>query len=100
MEHLLRRNPQAWRGVAALFFLLANGQGAAAAELKEKTLAAFQRYLQLTEARGETELSGASRFLSWIDAQPAPRREALYQQLHQGEVVVERLETRARIGPA
>jgi hypothetical protein len=100
MEHLLKRKPQAWRGIAALFFLLANGQGAAAAELKEKTLAAFQRYLQLTEARVETELSGTNRFLLWTDAQPAPRREALYQQLRQGKVVVERLETRARIGTA
>ena len=72
---------------------------AGGAELKEKTRAAFARYVEASETRNGAELSHGNPFL-WVDAQPAARREALYRQLRQGEVVVERQETRARIGRA
>lgn len=62
-------------------------------ELKPATLAAFDRYVGLTEARIRTEVTGTSPFL-WINRQPAPRRSPLLARLNRGEVVSERLETR------
>ncbi len=94
MEHLLKHRG-AWLEAVALLLLFATPQDSDAAELKEKTRAAFARYVEATEARNEAELDGSRRFLLWIDEQPTPQREVLYQQLRQGEVVIERLETRA-----
>jgi len=62
-------------------------------ELKPKSLAAFDRYVQLTEARMATETSGASPFL-WIDRQPEKDRAKTLEPLKRGEVVVARIETR------
>ena len=62
------------------------------AELKPATLAAFERYVTLSEARMAGEMSGASPFL-WIDRQ-AERRQALFGKLQLGEVVSARLQTR------
>ncbi len=66
---------------------------AAAVELKKETVAAFERYVKLTEARIQGEVNGSQKFL-WMDGIAEPRRQALYTQLRQGEIVVERLETR------
>lgn len=75
--------------------LVAAGTGASliALELKPATLAAFNRYITLTEARMDGEVRGASPFL-WLDRQPAANRASLQHRLSQGEVVVEHLETR------
>src|SRR6187402_751765 len=62
------------------------------ADLRPPTLAAFDRYVTLTEARMAGETSGASPFL-WIDRQ-GDRRQALLEQLKRGEVVSARLQTR------
>lgn len=64
-----------------------------APELKPATLAAFDRYVQLTEARMAGETAGASPFL-WIDRQPDQDRRPLLQRLARGEVAVARLDTR------
>lgn len=66
---------------------------APAVELKPATLAAFDRYVTLTEARMAGEISGASPFL-WIDRQPEPSRRGVLDRLKAGEVVSARLETR------
>lgn len=66
---------------------------ARAFELKPATLGAFDRYVQLTEARMAGETGGASPFL-WIDRQPEKDRGVLLQRLNRGEVAVERLQTR------
>jgi hypothetical protein len=63
------------------------------AELKPATLASFDRYVRLTEARMEAEVSGRSPFL-WIDRQPEAARAALHARLQRGEIISERLETR------
>ena len=66
-----------------------------AVELRQKTVAVFDRYVHLTENRMQGELEGGnphSTFL-WMDGLPAQRRDAVYGQLRQGEVVVERLKT-------
>lgn len=65
---------------------------APAVELKRETIAAFERYVKLTEARIAGEVNGPQKFL-WMDGLAEPRRQALYGQLRQGEIVVEHLET-------
>jgi hypothetical protein len=64
-----------------------------AARLAPKTLAAFNRYVSLTEARMDDEVRTGRGFL-WIDTSPAATRRELVQRLARGEVVVERLQTR------
>ena len=70
-----------------------SGLGLEAAELKPQTIEAFDRYVQLTRARMQTELDGLSPFL-WIDRQPEGERDELYRRLRAGEVVIERLKTK------
>jgi hypothetical protein len=65
----------------------------AAVRLKEETSAAFDRYVQLTEARNASELKRGSGLL-WIDALPETGRAAAFAQLKRGEVKMEKLETR------
>ena len=61
----------------------------AAAELQNRTVQAFDRYVRLTEAR----LNSTAPFL-WIDSLPdAKRREAL-DIVRRGELAIERLETK------
>ena len=64
-----------------------------AAELKPATLAAFEHYVQLTEARMAAEVAGTSPML-WIDRQPADDRSRFRADLGAGHVVVAKLETR------
>jgi hypothetical protein len=72
--------------------VLALATSPSGADLKPPTLAAFDRYVTLTEARMAGEKSGASLFL-WIDRQ-ADGRPALLERLKRGEVVSARLQTR------
>ncbi len=81
---------------SAAWGLLVAGTLAASAqavELKQETVAAFERYVKLTEARMERELNGSQTFL-WMDGLDGPRRDDLYARLRQSEIVVEHLETR------
>jgi hypothetical protein len=64
----------------------------AAAELKRKTIEAFDHYARLTEARIDTELAQGTPFL-WVDGLPEARREAAHTQLREDRVVIERLKT-------
>jgi hypothetical protein len=64
-----------------------------AAELKQRTVEAFGRYVLVTEARMATELTATDGFLR-LDHVPAQRRQAVLAQLQQGQVVVESLGTR------
>jgi hypothetical protein len=68
---------------------------ARARELKPATLAAFETYVKLTEARmaGEVEGAGAAKFL-WVDRQADAQRASLYARLKRGEVLAYRMETR------
>jgi hypothetical protein len=79
-----------WAIVA--FVLCARGY---AAELKQKTTTAFDRYVSATEARFANELRPGGPFL-YVDAlKPEAQRKA-YEQLKQGEILVEKLETKAQ----
>ncbi len=79
-----------------LSFILA--APAAAAELQSETVEAFNRYVQLTEARMARELDAARGFL-WLDHQPDERRPLIWAQLREGQVVVSPLETSERAKP-
>jgi hypothetical protein len=81
------------KGVAVFLvglFLL--GSPARAADLKTDTAAAFDRYVQLTQAQLDSELQRREPYL-WIDAQPEAQRAAAHSELRKGNVVIERLET-------
>jgi hypothetical protein len=71
------------------------GAWAAAAELTPPTIAAFDHYVELTEARMAGEVAGAAPLL-WIDRQRADARIRLITSLKAGQVDVEKLETRDR----
>jgi hypothetical protein len=73
--------------------IVATAPAVAGLELRPPTLAAYDRYVTLTEARLSQERSGASPFL-WIDRQPAAVRDGIMARLRAGEVVVERMETK------
>ena len=90
MGHRRTEAPVATAFAAAI---LSMGFAASGVELKPATLAAFDRYVALTETRMAGEMSGASPFL-WIDRQPAATRGRLLERLKAGEVIAERLETR------
>ena len=78
--------------IAALVVCLIAPGGASAEDLKPETIAAFDRHVQLTEAQIDSELARHEPFL-WIESLPENRREAVYQDLRDGKVVIERLET-------
>lgn len=67
------------------------------AELKKKTIEAFDRYVVLTEARGDEEIRKGSPYL-YVDALPEARRQAAYAELRAGQVVIEKLQTRGPDG--
>ena len=64
----------------------------APAKLRAETVAAFDRYVQLTEQRDDTELKRGSGFF-WVDALPESQRAETYAALKRGEVQVHRLAT-------
>jgi hypothetical protein len=63
-----------------------------AADLALKTVEAFDRYVQLTEARINGEVSQTDKFL-YVDRLPEPRRSQVLAVLKRGEIFMERLET-------
>jgi len=65
-----------------------------AADLQDRTRQAFERYVEVTEARIEPELREAGRGL-WVDRLPPAQRTGAERQLRAGEVLVARLESRA-----
>jgi hypothetical protein len=64
---------------------------AAAADLQQRTIQAFDRYVRLTEAR----LSGSGPFL-WIDGLPDAKRRETLGIVRRKELSIERLETKDR----
>jgi len=91
----LKKAPGGWRWPAALgilcFGLLA--AFAAAAELKQETIQAFDQYVKVTEEERAAKMRKSGAFL-WIDSQDDALRQQLHERLARGEVVTKRLETR------
>jgi hypothetical protein len=76
-----------------LNFVLLAAVTAGAAQLKQDTIQAFDRYVKITDEERAAAQRKTGAFL-WIDRQPEKRRQQLLEKLNKGEVVVERLETR------
>jgi hypothetical protein len=68
-------------------------------ELQPATVQAFDRYVQLTEARINGEVSAPETFLH-VDGLPPERRSQAVAALQRGEVLMERLRTTDRSGQA
>ena len=84
-------SPKRWL-IAAFILCLITPGGASAEDLKPQTIAAFNRYVRLTEAQIDSQVGRREPFL-WVDSLPENRREAAYRDLGDGKVVIERLET-------
>lgn len=69
-----------------------------ATDLQDRTRQAFERYVEVTEARIEQGLQEAGRGL-WVDRLPPAQRTNAERQLRAGEVLVARLESRAEGKP-
>ncbi|HEX2661373.1 MAG TPA: hypothetical protein VHM93_00965 [Candidatus Acidoferrum sp.] len=91
------RRGMAWAIVLAGAILVpsiaafAEGAEPEPAPLRANTLAAFDRYVKLTETRNEEELARGTNLL-WIDELPLPEREAAYAALKLGEVKMRKME--------
>jgi hypothetical protein len=85
-----------WGGAAcvAITFIVVRGESreVRAAELQPRTLAAFEQYVTVTEARMAAEVQGADRFI-FLDTLPSARRSASRDALHRGELLIEQLAT-------
>jgi hypothetical protein len=62
---------------------------AAPADLQPRTIAAFDRYVRLTEAR-----MGADTPFLWLETLPEPQQRTRRDALRRGELLIERLATR------
>jgi len=78
-----------WR-VFVLLFLLATS-GVIAAELKEKTVASFDRYVSETERR----LNARDQPFLWVDGLAAAEKKKALESLRQGGLVIEPLKTKS-----
>jgi hypothetical protein len=77
---------------ALIVCLLVSSISSRAAELKQKTTAAFDKYVAATEARIHSELRPDGIFL-YVDALKADAMKSLYDKLMKGEVLVEQRKT-------
>jgi len=78
----------------ALVLWLLGASFAGAAELNQKTVVAFDKYVVATEARINNELRPGGTFL-YVDGQSEKDKRSSYDRLKKGEILVEKLETKA-----
>ncbi len=69
------------------------GAPAALPKLKSETQAAFDRYVQLTDARNTVELKNGTSFL-WIDVLAEQEQRAAYESLRAGTTRIEKRQTK------
>jgi hypothetical protein len=62
-------------------------------QLKSETRQAFEKYVRLTEERNEAELKRNNALL-WVDGLPETERTAAYAAVKNGEVRIQKLETK------
>lgn len=82
--------PTALALVVCLVVVFAVSLGAA--DLEPRTVAAFERYVNLTQTQIDSELASHEPFL-WVERLPAEKRAEVEAQLHDGKAVIERLQT-------
>jgi hypothetical protein len=61
-------------------------------ELRQTALRAFQKYVELTDARNTAELQKGTQIL-WVDSLSEPTRTVAYAEIKGGEIKMRRLET-------
>jgi hypothetical protein len=76
----------------ALQFPGAQTGGVTNVGLKPETIQAFDKYVQLTEARIKSEVSQTEKFL-YVDGLAEPRQSQVLAALKRGEIFMERLQT-------
>lgn len=82
-----------WIAVMMAFAIgLTAAAPAQAAELQPRTLAAFDRYIKLTESRIDSGLANHEPFL-WFERLPEGRRATADARLRHSEVIIERMDT-------
>ncbi len=81
--------------VIAFACLLVASAATNAADLSAQANAAYDRYIQLTQAQVESELkrTSVSSPYMWVELLPEPRRSAEIAALQKGDVLIERMET-------
>lgn len=79
--------------IFAVIICCVAGSMASAAELKGNTAAAFDKYVAATEARIKAEQLAGGVFL-YVEALPDDARKKAYEQLKNGEILVEKMETK------
>jgi len=67
------------------------------ADLEPKTLEAFNRYIQVTEARIDKEVTRPGAFL-YIEGLPEPKRSETLASIHKGDIYMDRLQTQDASG--
>lgn len=86
-----------YRFQAALLFvfvsLFSPARPVSAAELKQKTIEAFEEYVHTSELRMADELQSRSTFL-WIDGLPKLQRDDAYEKLREGQILIQRVHNR------
>ena len=89
----MQRIPIKWLTILlAILILGVQTPEVMSADLRPKTVEAFDRYVQLTEARINREVSQTEKFL-YLDELPPPRRSEVLAALKRGEIFMERLQT-------
>ncbi len=78
-------------GLVQMFTQIAQAGKPPLPKLKTETEAAFERYVELAEARNEAELKRGTGLL-WVDGLPTEQRAAAYAVLRRGEVKMQKLE--------
>ncbi len=92
----MNTNRAAWVVLTALLGCVGLSVHASAADLRQKTTDAFNRYVAVTEERIAGELKSGSRFL-YPDrgvSEPAQEMRDAYVRLKRGEILIERQETK------
>jgi hypothetical protein len=90
---MLRAMPTKWLTILlAMEILGTQTPEVMSAELRPKTVEAFDKYVQLTEARINGEVSQTDKFL-YVDGLPPVRRAQVVAVLKRGEIFMERLQT-------
>lgn len=84
-----------WSSAVALLvglLAMAPAMNAAGVRLGAATVAAFERYVRLTDERNDGELQRGTGWL-WIDGLPKKERDEAYGELERGGVKIKKLET-------
>lgn len=74
------------------FFLYLLSISCFAAELKQETVQAFDRYIRVSSARMEAEVRPGGPFL-WVDSLSQPSRQRLYDRLYRGQLEIRQEKT-------